>query len=163
MKTYKRRRREFKTDYRKRLILLKGNCLRLVIRKTNRYIILQIVDSEAAKDKVLFSVNSKELLKLGWPVNKKNSLKSVCCSYLAGLLLGKKIKNLNKKIIVDSGLIRSTKGSRVYSAVKGVIDSGIKIKCDEKMFPSKDRIEGKNINIDKKIFDEIVKKIKENG
>ena len=95
MKIDKKRKRQRKTNYTKRLILLKGKFSRLVVRKTNKYIIAQIVDSHAAKDKVLYSTNSKELLKLGWPENKKGSLKSLSAGYLTGLLLGKKAKDID--------------------------------------------------------------------
>ena len=40
-----------------------------------------------------------------------------------------------KEAVVDMGMIRSTKGSRIYAAVKGVIDAGIKINCAEEMLP----------------------------
>jgi len=38
------------------------------------------------------------------------------------------------------------KGSVQYAAVKGFIDSGIKVPCSEDIFPSDERIEGKNIS-----------------
>ena len=63
MKIDKRRRIENKTDYRKRLILLKGKVPRFIVRKTNKYIILQIITSKSAQDKVAYSINTKELLK----------------------------------------------------------------------------------------------------
>lgn len=141
MKLDKRRRRENKTNYSKRLILLKGNSPRLVIRKTNRYIILQIIESKKAQDKVSYSANSKELLKYGWPENKKGSLKSLGAAYLGGLLLGKKSKDIKEKVILDIGLIPNTKGSKVYAALKGFSDSGKEIKYKEEVIPSKERIE----------------------
>ncbi len=145
----KKRRRERKTNYKKRLILLKGNCARFVVRKTNRYIIMQITESKHAQDKVLCSVNTKELLKYGWSENKKGSLKSVSAAYLGGLLLGKKVKDI-KKVILDSGLIPSTKGSRIYACVKGIADSGIEINYDEKVLPSEERIKQiKDLDFDK--------------
>ncbi len=154
----KKRRRQAKTNYKKRLVLLKGNSPRLVIRKTNRYIILQIIESKHAQDKVLYYVNTKELLKHGWPESKKGSLKSISAAYLGGLLLGKKAKSLKQKIILDTGLIPSTKGSRVYSAVKGFADSGANIKYDEKVMPSEERIKQiKGID-----FNKIKKKINPN-
>jgi len=143
MKLDKRRRLENKTNYKKRLMLLKGNYLRLVVRKTNRYVILQIVESENAKDKVLCSVNTKELLRHGWPGDKAGSLKSLGATYLAGLLLGKKAKEIKQEVILDSGLIPNTKGSRVYAAVKGASDSGIAIKYDKKILPNEERIKNK--------------------
>jgi len=154
------RRRRNKTNYTKRLILLKGNLPRLVIRKTNKYIILQIIESKKAQDKIIYSINTKELLKKGWPKELKGSLKSLPAAYLGGLLLGAKAKNLKEKIILDSGLIPNTKGSKVYAAVKGVSDSGIKIKYNEKVMPSQERIEGANGKISKEIFNKIKEKIK---
>ena len=143
MKLNKRRRLESKTNYKKRLTLLKGDYLRLVVRKTNKYITLQIVESEDAKDKVLYSVSTKNLLKYKWPEEKAGSLKSLGAAYLAGALLGKKAKELKQELILDSGLIPNTKGSRVYAAVKGASDSGIAIKYDKKAMPNEERIKNK--------------------
>ena len=67
MKTLRRRRRENKTDYGKRVKLLGGGIPRIVFRKTNKYLIAQYVKSHQAQDKVVFNLNSKELLKYGWP------------------------------------------------------------------------------------------------
>jgi len=78
MKIDKKRRREYKTNYKKRLVLLKGNCLRLVIRKSNKYILLQIVESKHAKDKILYSVKTKELLKHGWREKRKLEINKCC-------------------------------------------------------------------------------------
>ncbi|MDD5192316.1 MAG: 50S ribosomal protein L18 [Candidatus Nanoarchaeia archaeon] len=138
MRLNKKRRIQGKTNYRKRLILLKGNLPRLVVRKTNRHIIIQIVESRNAKDKVLSSVITKDLSKYGWPDSKKGSLKSITACYLGGFLIGKKSKV--KKVILDAGLIPNTKGSRVYAVVKGILDSGIEINCDENVFPSEEKI-----------------------
>jgi large subunit ribosomal protein L18 len=143
MKLNKRRRLENKTNYKKRLMLLKGDYLRLVIRKTNKYITLQIVESEDAKDKILSAISTKNLLKHGWPEDKAGSLKSLGASYLAGLLLGKKTKGLKQEVILDSGLIPNTRGSRIYAAVKGAADSGIAIKYDKKILPDEERIKNK--------------------
>jgi large subunit ribosomal protein L18 len=147
-----RRRRECKTDYRKRKVLLKGNKPRLVVRKSNKYILLQIVESSKAQDKILFSVNSKELLNKGWPAEKSGSLKNLSASYLSGFLLGKKAKDLKGSVILDSGLIPSTKGSRVYAVVKGLSDAGVEIPFDEKVMFSEDEIAEK---IGKDVFDKI--------
>ena len=64
MRVDKKRRKQGKTNYHQRLRLLKGEYLRFVFRKTNKYLILQIIKSIDAQDKVLSSVNSKELLKV---------------------------------------------------------------------------------------------------
>ncbi|MEM0465221.1 MAG: 50S ribosomal protein L18 [Candidatus Pacearchaeota archaeon] len=159
MKISKIRRIKNKTNYRKRLILLKSKSPRLVIRKTNKYINIQIIESKNALDKVLFHVCSKELLKYGWPKEKKGSLKSLPAAYLSGFLLGKIAKDFKKIVILDTGLIPSTKGSRIYAAVKGAFDSGIKINFNEKIMPSKDRIEGKSIGLSE-IFEKVKNNIK---
>jgi len=156
MKLDKKRRRQSKTNYKKRLILLKGNCPRLVVRKTNRYLILQIIESKHAQDIIKYSVTTKDLLKQGWPETKKGALKSISACYLGGLLLGKKSEKI-KKVILDMGLIPNTRGSRVYAAVKGISDSGIDISYDEKIMPIDERInkiEGIEFN---KIKEEIMK------
>lgn len=154
----KRRRREGRTNYTKRLILLRGGYPRLVVRKTNRYLILQIVESAGAQDKVLISVSTKDLLKYGWPVEKAGSLKSLGAAYLSGLLLGKKIKGkIDSRVILDSGLIPNTKGSRVYAAVKGVKDAGIEIDVGEEVVPPLEKIKKEEF------FDEIKSKIGGSG
>jgi len=67
-----KRRRTKKTDYKARLALLKSGFPRLVVRKTNRYVIAQIVRSKEAQDAIVCSANSKELLKYGWPFSLKS-------------------------------------------------------------------------------------------
>ena len=85
----KRRRRERKTNYLKRRRLLSGQKTRIVIRKSNRYIIIQAVESRFAQDKIITSCLSKSLLEYGWPKEKSGSLKSLPAAYLTGLLFGK--------------------------------------------------------------------------
>jgi len=110
MKILKRRKRERKTDYLRRLKLLKSGLPRVVFRKTNRYIISQYIESEAAQDRVIFGFTSKDLLRYGWPEKLKGSLKSLVASYLLGYLTGKKIlKDKLEKPIIDLGMIRSIK------------------------------------------------------
>lgn len=156
----KRRRRENKTNYTKRLILLKGEMPRLVVRKTNRYIIIQIIESVNAQDKVIYSVVTKELLEYGWPEEKKGSLKSLSAAYLGGFLLGKKAKGLKATVILDTGLIPSTSGSRIYAVIKGIADSGLNINFNEKIIPSKEKIEGENTKMDSELFNKIKGKLK---
>jgi large subunit ribosomal protein L18 len=58
------------------------------------------------------------------------------------------------------GLNISTKGSRIYAALKGVLDSGIKVPHSEDILPSEDRIKGKHISEDlEKQFENIKSKI----
>lgn len=162
MKTLKRRRKENKTDYARRIRLLKSRTPRLVFRKTNRYLITQYVESAEAQDTVIIGITSKNLMKYGWPKELTGSLKSIPAAYFIGLLIGKKISKKNLKVpISDFGMIRSLNKTRAYAFLKGVIDSGIEIKHDEKVFPNEDRIKGKHMKKDfSKIFEEIKLKIK---
>lgn len=149
-----RRRREGKTNYKKRVDYLKSKKPRLVIRKSNKYIRAQIVEYSTKGDKTISSVNSRVLEKLGWNYSKKN----IPAAYLTGLLLGKSTKV--KESILDIGDLHSREGTRIYAVAKGFKDAGVKLPCDEKMFPKQERIEGKHIN-DKAIkkFEEVKKKI----
>jgi large subunit ribosomal protein L18 len=150
-----KRRRQAKTNYLRRKRLLEGGNPRIVIRKTNKYIILQYVETKIAQDNVKVTISSRELLKNGWPKDKEGSLKNLAAAYLTGLLFGKKIAEEKGEAIVDFGLIRSTKGSRVYAALKGIVDSGAKVAHNKEMFPEQEKIEEKN----KEIFAEVKSKI----
>ncbi len=157
----KRRRRECKTDYLNRLKLLKSGRPRLVFRITNKYVIVQYVESKAAQDKVVFTVNSKNLLNHGWPEEFKGSLKSISASYLTGYLVGKKIKgNKLAEPIVDLGMLKTIYKTKVYAFIKGLIDAGLVINCKKEAFPEEDRIQGKKLKKDfSEIFSEIKSKI----
>ncbi|MEM4326089.1 MAG: 50S ribosomal protein L18 [Candidatus Pacearchaeota archaeon] len=161
MKTQKRRRRLFKTDYKKRIAFLKSNSPRIVFRRTNKYIIAQYIESNEAQDRVRYGLTSKHLLKYGWPKDFENSLKSLPASYLIGLLLGKYIRNKKtEKVVIDSGISRKVYGGRFFAFLNGLKDSGVNIKCNEEFFPSKERIKGKDLKRDfSKFFDEIKKRI----
>mgnify|MGYP001598345320 CR=1 FL=1 len=157
MKTIKRRRKESKTDYLKRIGLLKSELPRVVFRKTNRYVIAQYVISKEAQDKILFGTSSKKLLTYGWPKELEGSLKSIPAAYLTGILFGRKIiKEKLKKPILDLGMHRAIHKTKPFAFLKGIIDSGIKIPCPEEAFPEEERIRGKNMVEDfSKFFDGI--------
>lgn len=143
-----------KTDKTARFNLLKSKSPRLVIRKTNKYIITQVVTSKESQDMVICSVNSKELNNLGFTGSAKN----VVAAYLTGMLLAKKAREKGiKNAILDIGRYTSTKGSKIYAVVKGAIDAGMDIKCDVKMLPTEDRLAGKNTKDPDKIKKEIDK------
>ncbi len=157
MKNLKRRRKEFRTDYKKRFALLKSRMPRIVFRKTNRYLIAQYAKSKEAQDKIIFGVNSKELLKYGWP--EKESIKSISAAYLTGYLAGKKI--LLKKLeepILDFGMARVLNKTSPFAFIKGLVDSGVKIKCEKENFPDESRIKGEHLK-NKIPFNEIKLKI----
>jgi len=163
MKTEKRKRHKGKTDYKARLGLLKSTKPRIIFRKTNRYILGQYVTSKHAQDEVEIGITSKELIKFGWPGEMSGSLKSLPAAYLTGFLLGKKILDKEgTEAILDLGLVRNVKKSRVYAFVKGVKDSGVEMPASEKVFPDESRIMGKHMkkNPDFNKIKEKIEKIK---
>jgi large subunit ribosomal protein L18 len=137
-----RRKREGRTDYSKRLFMLKAKRPRLVVRKSLRCLVLQVVEFDAKGDKIVAGFNTSSLKKHGW----KYSTSSLPAAYLGGLMLGKlaQAKHL-KEAVLDIGMLTSVKGSKIYAAVKGAIDAGLTIPCNKEMFPSEDRISGKHI------------------
>lgn len=151
----KRRRLENKTNYSKRKRLLEGRKPRIVIRKSNKYILVQYVESSAAQDTVKASAISKELTSFGWPEKMAGSLKSLPAAYLTGYLFGKRIKGF-KAAIVDLGLLRSTKGSRIYALIKGIKDAGFEVPCGEEVIPAENKIKNDKTS---EFFDEIKSQI----
>lgn len=138
-----RRRREGKTDYRSRRALVLSRLPRLVVRRTLKHIIVQIVEAEVAGDKVVASAHSRELAKTyGWQGNCRN----VPAAYLTGLLCGlKAIVHGVKKAVLDIGLHSPSRGARVFAALKGVLDAGVTVPHSENILPDETRISGRHI------------------
>ena len=65
------------------------------------------------------------------------------------------------------GLQSPIEGGRLYAALKGAIEGGLKINAEEKIFPKEERIEGKHITgyeknkINAKDFEKQFKETKE--
>lgn len=167
-----KRRREGKTDYyaRKRLITQAKNKYnapkyRLVVRFTNKDIIMQIVSSEISGDKVLAAAYAHELKAYGIT----NGLTNWSAAYATGLLIARRVLSklgLDKdfvgveeadgeftlteaaetddgerrpfKAFLDVGLARTSTGARVFGALKGASDGGIFVPHSEKRFPGYD-------------------------
>jgi large subunit ribosomal protein L18 len=136
------RRLDKKTDYAKRLKLVKSGLPRAAIRKTLGNLTVQIINFEEAGDKVVAAASSKQLEGFGWKAPNGN----VPAAYLTGLLAGVRAKNAKvHEAVADMGLKKSTPGSRQYAALKGLLDAGLKIAHDAKILPHEDRISGKHI------------------
>ncbi len=137
-----RRRREGKTNYRKRLRLLLSRKPRLVVRITNRRVIAQIVEYHPDGDKVLVGVDSSMLTKYGW----KGDLNNTPAAYLTGLLVGKKaLEKGIREAILDIGLHTPTRGGRVFAVLKGAVDAGLDVPHSEEVLPDESRIRGEHI------------------
>ena len=137
----KRRRLEAKTDYLARLSLISSRKARMVIRKTNRYVVLQLVSSNNAQDTVLLTVSSKDLLEKGWPKDKQGSLKSRPAAYLAGYMFGNLAKKQAKEAILDLGMQRNVKKSRIYASLKGAVDAGLVIPHSKDVLPTDEELQ----------------------
>merc|ERR1712098_268717 len=175
-----KRRRVGKTDYyaRKRLITQAKNKYnapkyRLVVRFTNRDIVMQIVTSEITGDKVFCAAYSHELRAYGI----EHGLTNWAAAYCTGLLIARRVlKKLGMdedfagveeadgeyklteagededsrrpfKAFLDVGLARTSTGARIFGAMKGASDGGILIPHSENRFPGYD-IESKELDSD---------------
>ena len=138
-----RRRRTGKTNYKKRFAFMKSEKLRLVVRRSNKYIIAQLIDYQAVGDKTLAQFNSLVLKKKGW----KYSCSNIPAAYLSGIAIADLAKKSKiKNCIFDMGSFTPTKGCRIYAVLKGAVDGGLNIPHSEEVFPSDERINGLHIN-----------------
>lgn len=137
-----RRRREGKTDYYQRTRLVVADVPRMVVRRTNRHIIIQLVTAEMEGDRTLVAANSAELEKFGY----KGSTSNTPAAYLTGMLFAAKARKANyDSAILDIGLQRATPGARVFAALKGAVEAGLEIPHGEEILPSDERVKGAHI------------------
>ena len=138
-----RRRREGKTNYRTRRALILSRVPRLVVRLSLKHAVVQVIEAEAIGDRVLVSAHSRELAKTyGWQGNCGN----IPAAYLTGLLCGSKaMANGVEKAFLDIGLHIPSKGTRVFAAMKGVVDAGVEVPHSEDILPDEGRISGQHI------------------
>ena len=154
----KRRSLEGKTNYKNRLAYIKSGKPRLVIRISNKNVLIQFIEYSPDGDKIVCTTSSKALEKqYGWKYSRKN----ISASYLTGLLAGTiAIKKGIKSAITDVGLRTPDYGSKYFGALKGVIEAGITVPHDKKIFPPSERLEGTHLKnkIDvKSIKEKIIK------
>jgi len=138
-----RRRKEGKTNYRSRRALVLSRVPRLVVRLTLKHAIVQVIEAETVGDRVIVSANSRELAKTyGWLGNCGN----IPSAYLTGLLCGfKAMDNGVERAFLDVGLHIPSKGTRLFAALKGVVDAGVEVPHSEDIISDEDRISGKHI------------------
>jgi len=171
IQTKPRRRRQGKTDYfaRRRLVCQDKNKYdqkkyRLVVRRTNRKFILQIVYSNMNGDVVMTAAESTELTQHGLNAGLTN----FAAAYCTGLLIARRhlkkvgLADLYKpndeingeyfnvderpdddkrpfKAHLDVGIQRTTTGARVFGALKGASDGGLNVPHSTKRFPGYSR------------------------
>jgi len=139
-----RRQREGKTNYRRRLKLLKSGKTRMVIRKSSKNTQVQFIEYHEGGDKIIANAISKELTKLyKW----KYSTSTTPAAYLTGILAGKRAKDKGvKNVVIDIGNYPPVTGSKLFASLKGAIDAGLECPHDEKKIPNEDRIMGKHLD-----------------
>ncbi|TXT58345.1 MAG: 50S ribosomal protein L18 [Promethearchaeota archaeon] len=147
-----RRRKEGKTNYYRRLKLLKSRRLRAVIRVSSNHTRVQIIKSKFGGDEILVSAYSKELSNgYAWEA----STSSLPAAYLTGYLAGIRAKeNDINDCILDIGLFYHK--NRVLAAFKGLIDAGLEIPHREEFFPEslEERYNGSHIEEYAKLLNE---------
>ncbi|MFP3984831.1 MAG: 50S ribosomal protein L18 [Candidatus Bathyarchaeia archaeon] len=137
-----RRRREGKTDYKARRALIISKLPRVVTRGSLKHINVQIIEATQTDDKIIASASSQELKRYGW----RGPCGNLPSAYLTGLLCGLSAVPKNvKKAVADIGLHQPTMGARVFASLKGVIDAGVEVPCDEKKLPDEKRLKGQHI------------------
>ncbi|KAF1078728.1 50S ribosomal protein L18 [Methanogenium sp. MK-MG] len=137
-----RRRHEGKTDYYSRMRLLLSEKPRMVVRKTNRQIIIQLVEATLEGDRTLVAAYSHELEGYGFT----GAMGNTPAAYLTGMLFAVRARNSGyEEGILDIGLTRSTPGGKVFGALKGAVDAGLEVPHGESILPSEDRVKGAHI------------------
>lgn len=137
-----RRRREFKTNYKKRKKALISRLPLLYVFKSNKNIWGQVIKPSKGGDLTLAHASSKDLEKHGWKYSRKN----YPAAYLVGLLLGKRaIKAGIQEAIFYSGVKGFIAKSKAAAFIKGVVDAGVNVHVDESVFPEEKIIRGEQI------------------
>jgi len=167
MQVKPKRRRQGKTDYyaRRRLVCQDKNKYdskkyRLVVRRTNSQILVQVIYATMTGDRVLCSAESTELRNHGLTAGLTN----YSSAYATGLLIARRLlkqvglgdnykgsENINGeyfsqaenqegekrpfKALLDVGIQRTTTGARVFGALKGAADGGLDVPHSTKRFP----------------------------
>nr|AGE95710.1 60S ribosomal protein l5 [Encephalitozoon cuniculi] len=153
----RRRRREGKTDYKHRTNMIRqdsNSCgsvkHRLVVRITGSRVICQIVAAYMDGDRVMVYADSRELERYGINFGATN----YSAAYATGFLIGRRAltamsldevyrpkeidgtysvtKDIDgekkaPRVFLDIGLARSTRGARVFGALKGASDAGLNV------------------------------------
>jgi large subunit ribosomal protein L18 len=152
-----RRRREGKTDFHQRFTLVRSGWNRLVVRKSLKHMTVQIIKGQREGDFTLASSHSSELKKYGWDASTCN----IPAAYLTGYICGLKAKKAGiEKAVLDLGLQRIVKGSRIFAALAGAVDAGLDVPLSEDVLPPDERKRGAHVGVEK-TFDTVLKNIQE--
>jgi len=144
---------------------------RFVVRLTNRDVVCQIIAAKIKGDEVVTAAYAHELPRYGVKTGLTNYASVYCVGLLCARRLLKKFKLDDKYVGVkeatgemynvdeledgprpftaylDIGLARTTTGARIFAALKGAVDGGLRIPHNEKRFPGYDA-ESKELDAD---------------
>jgi len=138
-----RRRREGLTDYYVRKKLLSGRETRAVVRRSSKYVTVQMTDFTMTGDVVAAAASSKELKGIGW----NRSCSSIPAAYLTGYMAGKRaLKAGIEYAVLDIGMQKPVKGAVIFAVVAGMTDAGLEVPHGEGILPSAERLNGKHID-----------------
>ena len=153
-RVYYRRRRDGKTNYAKRLALVKSGKPRMVVRRSNKNVLVQFITFDPKGDRTMLTVTGQQLSKTyKWP-----SKRNVWTAYLAGLLAGKLAhKKGVSDFVLDLGMQTPSKGSLLFAALQGAADAGLKTPFDKDKVPEQ-KISNPPENL-KAMFNEVKGKI----
>ncbi len=137
-----RRKKEGKTNYKKRIALIKSGKPKISVRITNNNVCVQLIDFNMDGDKVVIEANARELKKIGWDYGTSN----MSSAYLTGILMAKKMKDIDRNEgVIEFGFKQSMKGNKLYAVVKGLVDGGINTHQSNDLLPDESRIKGEHI------------------
>jgi large subunit ribosomal protein L18 len=137
-----RRRREGRTDYYARGKLLLSENPRMVVRKTNREIIIQLTVPEPAGDRILVAAYSRDLAGYGYTGSRSNTP----AAYLTGILFAARCRKAgHSSAVLDIGLARASPGARIFAALKGAVKAGLSVPHSEEVLPDDTRVRGEHI------------------
>lgn len=141
-----RRRREGKTDYRTRLALLKSGETRVVVRSSNRNVVVQFVNYTEQGDVVVAAAEARELPEMGYKPAGNNTPSA----YLTGRLAAVRAKEAGVEAgVLDIGRANPQKGGVLFGALKGVVDGGVEIPAGEGVFPAEERLRAEHLGNEK--------------
>jgi large subunit ribosomal protein L18 len=120
-------------------------------------VITQVITAHLKGDRTITTATTTQLVRdYDWKAGTRN----LPAAYLTGLLVGLKAQQKNiTRVNLDIGFQSVVYGNRLFSTLKGVVDSGLQIPHNEIVFPSDERLRGEHIAN----YSEYIKTQQENG